>query len=360
MNKILFTLVLVASVFVTSLQAQQKSPPSSAKKANTESSTKLVVVDQNLKDKLKDAREELSTENPKVIEDALFNIDLLLSYDQQSNDSPIGVEGGEEETATNSESGGGIQFSIIRPITAIISDGPSSILMIETVPTKDGSGDNDDIQGIQDNDDIEQGLVVIKDIRPIDAIISLDDDDIEQESVIKDIKPITGIIILFQPNGGEQDTNHQNYLDGEGSEEDEAEEEHGVVLLVEEEEENTNDDNDTNNNNNQAMCIPTQEAEDQDFEFLNTSLNSTELVGELLTEIKAYPNPATDFVTLEFSKKGHYDINVFNVLGQMKQTFQTGQTNAYQIDVANWIPGDYIIQIIQGNELITKRVVVTR
>ena len=326
MNKILFTLVLVASVFVTSLQAQQKSPPPSAKKANTESFIKLVVINQNLKDKLEDTKEEPSTGNPKGTENTSS------SYDEQNDANTIVVEEGDdatEGTQGTSPEDDIEQASIVKDIKPI-----TGIIILE--------------------DDTEQGVAsIVKDIKPITGIIILDD-GIEYESVIKDIKPITDIIIHLQSGGIEQDVNPQNYLDGESIDESEEDAE-----SLKEVDENANNDGENDTNSGNPMGIPTEQIE-ENLESDHTSLNSTELVGGLVTEIKAYPNPATTSITLAFSKTADYDINVFNVLGQMKQSFQTGQTNAYQIDVANWIPGDYIIQIIQGNELITKRIVVTR
>lgn len=78
--------------------------------------------------------------------------------------------------------------------------------------------------------------------------------------------------------------------------------------------------------------------------------------------VKAYPNPVSDELKLEFIFEGRKDINfsVYSVLGQrvMKETITDQTSFIHHIDVSNLGRGMYIIKADDGKETITKRVLV--
>lgn len=73
--------------------------------------------------------------------------------------------------------------------------------------------------------------------------------------------------------------------------------------------------------------------------------------------ISFYPNPASDFINVEFKATEHYrdlSIRVLNVLGEQvyESTIANGQTQL-TLDVNPWQNGLYILQIKQNNKIIS-------
>jgi len=65
-----------------------------------------------------------------------------------------------------------------------------------------------------------------------------------------------------------------------------------------------------------------------------------------------YPNPATDFVTVQNSFNAPFNITVFNVLGQELYSKQNITSNNLQLDVNSYNAGLFFIQINSQNKQI--------
>jgi len=77
-----------------------------------------------------------------------------------------------------------------------------------------------------------------------------------------------------------------------------------------------------------------------------------------------YPNPANEMVELKFvnEDRSEYEIAVFSLLGQVmyrKRTTPTFTgTQQEEIMVKGWSPGTYFVQVFNGKEKMTNRLVV--
>jgi hypothetical protein len=78
----------------------------------------------------------------------------------------------------------------------------------------------------------------------------------------------------------------------------------------------------------------------------------------------AYPNPATEAVTLEFqSLEGASTIRLVNVNGQIAKELRVngnGQRMTTTLSVSELPSGVYVAEVITGNDIVNQRIVVTR
>lgn len=80
---------------------------------------------------------------------------------------------------------------------------------------------------------------------------------------------------------------------------------------------------------------------------------------EVTNEIHIYPNPANDFVTIEFPAitKSDVIVNIYNILGEkiLSQEIASG-TNVARLNLSGNKAGIYMLTIDSGTKLITKRI----
>lgn len=94
---------------------------------------------------------------------------------------------------------------------------------------------------------------------------------------------------------------------------------------------------------------------DKDGTFTYTDIKS-EKCSNFNNGINFSPNPATTNVTIADLNVGA-DIKVHNLSGLLVYNFKT-ESNSHVIDVSNWIKGIYVISIMNGKEIITKKIIV--
>jgi len=88
-----------------------------------------------------------------------------------------------------------------------------------------------------------------------------------------------------------------------------------------------------------------------------------ELVKQLL-KLKAFPNPAKDYVMLDYSlhEKGNVVIEIYNMQGllieRINQGLQPPGDYNYRINTQHLAAGTYICRVQQNNESVTQKIIV--
>jgi hypothetical protein len=73
-------------------------------------------------------------------------------------------------------------------------------------------------------------------------------------------------------------------------------------------------------------------------------------------DLNVYPNPASDFITLQGDVKSNATVEVYNAQGQ--KMFNGIIPPSRQLDVSSWNAGMYFIAITQDGQRINKCVII--
>ena len=76
-------------------------------------------------------------------------------------------------------------------------------------------------------------------------------------------------------------------------------------------------------------------------------------------QVLAYPNPATNVLTLLSKRPGPVTMRIFDMMGRMLLQ-QQDVTGALQVDVSRWAKGVYIVQLVDQATQATEKVVVVK
>ena len=73
-----------------------------------------------------------------------------------------------------------------------------------------------------------------------------------------------------------------------------------------------------------------------------------------------YPNPATDWITIETKENISNDLNIINIFGEIIYTISSDKLsdNHARINMSELSKGMYIIQLINNNTIINHRIIV--
>jgi len=93
-------------------------------------------------------------------------------------------------------------------------------------------------------------------------------------------------------------------------------------------------------------------------ELCNTATGVNELVKEL--PISIFPNPAKDIVNVILPSTENNEISVYNVLGEVVYQNNNPTSNKISINLSNQPNGVYFIKAKSGNQLITKKLMLTK
>lgn len=76
------------------------------------------------------------------------------------------------------------------------------------------------------------------------------------------------------------------------------------------------------------------------------------------TQLKVYPNPASETVTLNVNGEfdSGYSVRVYNILGAIVQEFTTTETTS-QIDIRHCLRGVYIVEVSANDKKITRKLI---
>lgn len=111
--------------------------------------------------------------------------------------------------------------------------------------------------------------------------------------------------------------------------------------------------------------IPLNEIAKLTFDLTTDLDQRPELLKQLL-KLKAYPNPAKDFVTFDYSlpEQGKVLIEIFNISGIRQQSLDLGlqQEGDYQYrwNTLHLSSGTYICRIQQNNQIVSEKIIVKK
>lgn len=74
---------------------------------------------------------------------------------------------------------------------------------------------------------------------------------------------------------------------------------------------------------------------------------------------KVFPNPADDFLTVEWDGLMHVEIQVFDMIGQQLKTYN-GNGGRKFIDTSDWVNGVYLVSFIVDNSRYSRKVMIQR
>jgi len=99
------------------------------------------------------------------------------------------------------------------------------------------------------------------------------------------------------------------------------------------------------------------------FDFPTAVQKHPELVKQLL-KLKAFPNPAKEYVMLDYSlhEQGIVNIEIYNMQGLLIERINQGLQQAgdynYRITTQHLAAGTYVCRVQQNNESVTQKIVV--
>ena len=78
-----------------------------------------------------------------------------------------------------------------------------------------------------------------------------------------------------------------------------------------------------------------------------------------LAGVQLFPNPATDFVNLRFSKVANYEINIYDLLGKEVTTYQVSNSDTQRIALGQLPNAVYLVLVKNENtkEFISYRLI---
>jgi len=98
-----------------------------------------------------------------------------------------------------------------------------------------------------------------------------------------------------------------------------------------------------------------------DSDIIKVTINNITGVNEISLDnsIKIYPNPAKDFITIDFvnTNKSETYIEIYNILGNLKEKKQVISVSE-KINISDYERGIYFIKIINESDTIMKKIVV--
>lgn len=75
--------------------------------------------------------------------------------------------------------------------------------------------------------------------------------------------------------------------------------------------------------------------------------------------ISVFPIPAKDELIISYTgSSGKMDINIFNVMGSIVESFILNGAEQRATDVSSWLPGIYILQVRSGNRIATSKILI--
>ncbi len=70
----------------------------------------------------------------------------------------------------------------------------------------------------------------------------------------------------------------------------------------------------------------------------------------ILSDIKVYPNPTSDYININFTQKSDYDISIYNLAGELIYSKQIIESNKESINLNKFPAGTYLFVVKQVAE----------
>ena len=100
------------------------------------------------------------------------------------------------------------------------------------------------------------------------------------------------------------------------------------------------------------------------FSYSPLDVSAEEVENQPINKISVYPNPAVNYVIIDFTTKEIENVNLFiyNNLGQLQSSLKLGKLAAgtfqQQLDIAHFSKGFYTIQLEIGGKVFVERMLV--
>ena len=111
------------------------------------------------------------------------------------------------------------------------------------------------------------------------------------------------------------------------------------------------------------MVDPSGNVAAQVTRAINVVENTTGLDDVNAIELNMYPNPASSYVTLSIKESASVaqEVKIVNALGQVIQTqsWDAGQSEL-RIDLSNFMPGVYYVQVVNNGVSSVKKLVISK
>lgn len=99
--------------------------------------------------------------------------------------------------------------------------------------------------------------------------------------------------------------------------------------------------------------VPAQAAEQTDILAATCTM-------PVLNEIRAYPNPVTNYLTVSFANNQAYTVSLINANGQLLSTTNTNGNNSITITVGHLPKGVYLLLVDNGQSSVVKKIEILR
>ncbi len=70
----------------------------------------------------------------------------------------------------------------------------------------------------------------------------------------------------------------------------------------------------------------------------------------ILSDVKVYPNPTSDYININFTQKSDYDISIYNMAGELIYSKQIIESNKESINLNKFPAGTYLFVVKQVAE----------
>ena len=107
-----------------------------------------------------------------------------------------------------------------------------------------------------------------------------------------------------------------------------------------------------------ALCLP-QQIHAQLIQTLERTLGNNDF--QQKAEITMYPNPTSDFITLNNLESSNYNVTIFDVSGkavQSNKNCNVSDSGTLTVPVSGLSKGIYMVNIATGNSSWTKQLIV--